>query len=259
MGTRRSAGSDAFTLAKLISPRLFEVVAQHMETDMYSDRLTDWLSSVHQLSTDLGHGLISPLQWQEGMDAIYGNVPLQRLLLEIKFDRLAAEMLAMPLETKGEIFRDIPLRTLPEHDPRRGSEPSNVLITKVAHVKRDRCIPPHGHGSMVSAFLCLSGEFHVRLFDRVDDLGGKMAIRQTADDPHARTGSWSSVSDYRDNVHWLTAKTDDCFLLTMKLIRVEPHKQYNSRIYLDLDLARHLGSGALLVPKISGDEARAKY
>lgn len=226
---------------------------------MRTDPFTGWIGSVDRLSKNLGTGRISPLQWQEAMGKLFGEAPLERLLHEINLPRLAGQMATMDLGVKGEIFCDIPIGHLPSQDQRQGYEPSNVLITKLAHVRQGRSIPPHGHSSMVSAFLCVSGEFHVRLFDRLEDRGEEMVIRQTLDEPHARTGSWSSVSDYRNNIHWLTARSDDCYLLCTKLIRLEADKPFRSRIYLDVRAAEAIGPATFRTPKIALEEATKKY
>lgn len=86
-----------------------------------------------------------------------------------------------------------------------------------------------------------------------------MVIRQTAHDQKAGPGTWSSISDYRDNVHWLTAKSDDCYLFTCKLLSVEPDLPLNGRINLDLRRAKTLDRGTSLAPTISAQEAREIY
>lgn len=112
---------------------------------------------------------------------------------------------------------------------------------------------------MVSAFLCVSGEFEVKLFDRLDDFGETMVVRNTVDEKSAGPGSWSSISDYRNNVHWLMAKSDDCFLFTCKLIRLEEDREFNDRINLNLKTAEQLGSNTWRARKISGAEASELY
>ncbi len=158
----------------------------------------------------------------------------------------------------GGIFHDITIGPIPAQD-KIGGEDSGTAIVKIAHVKKGRSIPPHGHSNMVSAFLCVSGEFEVKLFDRLDDFGETMVIRNTVDEKSAGPGSWSSISDYRNNVHWLMAKSDDCFLFTCKLIRLEEDREFNDRINLNLKTAEQLGSNTWRARKISGAEASELY
>ena len=58
-------------------------------------------------------------------------------------------------------------------------------------------------------------------------------------------GAWSSISDVRNNVHWLTAKTDDAFLFTTKLIELDDDKIFHGRVNIDVHAATR-GAGGLL-------------
>jgi hypothetical protein len=159
---------------------------------------------------------------------------------------------------QGEVFDDLFAGEPGQNFTPSGREPSRTLLAKIAHIKRGRSIPPHGHSSMVSAFLVMSGEFHVRQFDKVEDRSQSMIVRPVTDE-RQRPGHWSSISDYRNNVHWLTAKTEDCFLFTVKLIRVDPDRPLHGRINIDIRAARDLGAGALDAPKISFQMASERY
>ena len=112
---------------------------------------------------------------------------------------------------------------------------------------------------MVSAFLCLSGEFEVRLYDRLEEREDSMVVRSTVEQDAAGPGTWSSISDYRDNVHWLTAKSDDCYLFTCKMLSVEQGLPLNGRINIDLKQAKKLNSMTYLAPKITAAEASRLY
>ena len=129
----------------------------------------------------------------------------------------------------------------------------------MAHVRKGSAIPPHGHSNMASAFLCLSGEFDVKLYDRLEEREHSLVVRQTADRKGAGPGTWSSISDYRDNVHWLVAKTDNCFLFTVKMINVEKNRTLKGRINIDLRCAERLGAETFLAPKITSAQAREIY
>ncbi len=214
--------------------------------------MQDWARRLDDVSRRLTERKISPLEWQEAVDTLYRSVPMESLLAMIDFRRLADQLTARDLGKKGEIFADISLGPIPKTS--RESDSVSAIV-KVAHVKKGRSIPPHGHSSMVSAFLCVSGEFDVRLYDRIDEVGDDMIVRQSVDQKNAGPGSWSSISDYRDNVHWLTAKSDDCFLFTCKLIRLEPDREFHGRINLNMRDAKPLGKSTWRAAKISGLES----
>jgi len=202
---------------------------------------------------------ITGLQWQEAMDKIYGDAPLQSLLASLKFDDLSAHIKDLIPADRPEFFHRLEIPGGPDQDNIDNREPPRVLLTKIAYVRKGKAVPPHGHSNMVSAFMCLSGEFEVRMYDKLEDNEENMLIRQTQHSKAAGPGTWSSISDYRDNVHWLTARSEECFLFTAKLINIEPDRELNGRINLDLRRPEVIGGNTYLAPKITGAEAAEIY
>ncbi|MGI9519683.1 MAG: hypothetical protein ACR2NP_21700 [Pirellulaceae bacterium] len=221
------------------------------------DSLENWKRRLREASSALGDGDISALQWQEEMDRIYGDTPINDLLAMVRFDDLKESMLRQDLRGRGELFLDIEIPGVADAAGR--PEPDRVLISKLAYVQKGRHIPPHGHGNMTSAFLCVSGEFDVQLFDRLEEKDEHMVVRKTLDQKDAARGTWSSISDYRNNVHWLTAKSDNCFLFTCKLIRLEEHRDFRGRINIDMRDPERLGSDTWRARKISFRESSEIY
>lgn len=192
------------------------------------------------------------------MDVLYGDVSVPALRQRLDFKALQNEILRSIDPERGELFRRV---ILPGSNDAKvdGKEPHRALITKVAHIKKGRSIPPHGHSNMASAFLCISGEFSVRQYDKLEETEDEMVLRQTVDESAAGVGTWSSISDYRNNVHWLTANTDDCYLFTSKLIGVEKGRPLHGRINVDVREAESLGKATLRAPKISHSQAAERY
>jgi len=226
--------------------------------ELESHDMAGWLDRLYLNAQMLRQKRISSLQWQEAMDRIYRDVSVPALHERLDFKLLQKEILDAIGPQRGELFRRV---VLPGSDEakKEGKEPHRALITKVAHIKKGRSIPPHGHSNMASAFLCISGEFAVRKYDKLEENDGEMVLRQTIDEPAAGVGTWSSISDYRNNVHWLTAKTDDCYLFTSKLIGVETGRPLHGRINFDVLDAKTLGSATYRAPKISHAEAAERY
>lgn len=220
--------------------------------------VADWIDRLHRNAQQLRNQDISSLQWQEAMNVIYGEVSVPELQKSLSFKLLQQEILDLIGPERGELFRQVTLPGSRDVDPTE-KEPHRVLITKVAHIKKGRSVPPHGHSNMVSAFLCISGEFAVRQYDKLEENETEMVLRQTVDEPSAGVGTWSSISDYQNNVHWLTAKTDDCYLFTSKLIGVETGRPMRGRINVDVRQAKSLGTATLRAPKISNAEAAERY
>jgi len=221
--------------------------------------LGTWLTDLRLNAQKLRQRKISPLRWQEIMDEIYGATPLSQLKDHLNFPRLSAMILEKMPPDRQEYFHRIDLKTLSTEKFQQGGEPRQTLITKIAHVRKGESIPPHGHANMVSAFLCLSGEFDVDLYDRIDEQEGSMIVRHSNSQRRAGQGTWSSISDYRDNVHWLRAKTDDCFLLTCKMLCVEEHRSLRGRVHVDLRDAKPLSGNRLQVQKIDYSRAQELY
>jgi hypothetical protein len=111
---------------------------------------------------------------------------------------------------------------------------------------------------MVSAFLHLSGEFRVRQFNKLADEVDALVVRPSTDFVGG-AGAWSSISDTRNNVHWLTANSEDCFLFTAKVTKLDEKKPYSPRINVDVRDAKSEGGGTMRVSKISYKRARELY
>ena len=221
------------------------------------DKLESWKKQLNDVSKELGKGKISGLQWQEEMDRIYGETPISDLLAMIQYDDLKETILKKDLNGRGEHFLNIGIPGV--SDPVTGKEPGQALITKLAYIKKGRHIPPHGHSNMVSAFLCVSGDFHVQLFDKIEENDEQMVVRKTLDQRRAGVGTWSSISDFKSNVHWLKANSDNCFLFTCKLIRLEEARTMKGRINIDMRDPKQIGSDTYRAKKISFQQAAEIY
>ncbi len=221
--------------------------------------VSEWLDRLYSNAASLRRGSISGLKWQETMDLLYGSVPLDALRERLDFTALQQHIIDSIPSDRGELFHRVLLPGSSQANTAAGREPHRVLITKVAHVKKGRSVPPHGHSNMASAFLCLSGNFEVRMFDKLETRSDHLVVRQTQHHHKAGPGTWSSISDYRDNVHWLTAQTDDCFLFTCKLINLEAERPLQGRINIDLLDGQQIGSATWIAPKITSARAAELY
>ncbi len=190
------------------------------------------------------------------MNRIFATVPLDGLCRRLHLDELKSTILEQMSPERGEYFHRVVIPGIS-----RGShpEPKRALITKVAHVRKGYSVPPHSHSNMVSAFLCLSGEFEVHQFDVLEVLPEHLVVRRTMHETSAGAGTWTTLSDYRDNVHWLTAKTDDCFLFSCKLNHLEEGKKFGGRIHIDILGAEASVPETFVAPKITPSEAARIY
>ena len=85
---------------------------------------------------------------------------------------------------------------------------------------------------MATAFLILKGNFRGRHYDRLEDEAEHMIIRPTIDRSFA-AGEHSTVSDYKDNVHWFTATSEQAFIFNIHVMNVDPDKKNTGRVYID--------------------------
>lgn len=227
-----------------------------LASDKVADDWETWQREYLRLGSELREAPLKQSQWQDGIDRLFARIPQPAFETAIDFAAIQRKLATLDLTEKGEIFHTIDLEGTAGSAP--GPEPKRRIIAKIARIAKGRSIPPHGHSNMVSAFLNLSGEFHVRQYDRVAFADAGLVIRQT-EDRVCGAGAWSSISDDRNNVHWLTAKSDDCYLFTTKLIGLVEGRANHGRINVDVTRAKALGDGKLIAGIISGEEAAERY
>ena len=225
-----------FSLGSAFQTKL--LAAESDEFDMEG-----WIVELDELGVQLREGDIEPRAWQEGMDRLYGAVDIPQLLGAIDFEELSSQIrfqgrlgeASLPVQVNGSRLH---------------------LHTKIFQVKKGRSIIPHGHSNMVSAFLTISGEFHTRMYDRVDMDEDHLYIRQTADKEQP-VGDWSSISGQWNNVHWLTALTDDTYLFSCQLFNLDPDAR-TGRIPID-PFGDNEGDGIVKARRIGNAESQEKF
>ena len=112
--------------------------------------------------------------------------------------------------------------------------PKNLVYGRqIFALKKDRSVVPHGHNNMATAFLILKGDLRGRHYDRLKDEPDHYIIRPTVDRTFA-PGECSTVSDYKDNVHWFKAITEPAFIFNLHVLQVNPdNREPTGRLYLD--------------------------
>lgn len=214
-----------------------------------------WFSEYAKLGEQLRESPDKQARWQLEMDELFTRVPMPSLLRYFDFNKLVDQM-KEEVGTASELF--LPLEVKGVSGAITGAEPGKILLAKMAYVRKGKAIPPHGHSNMVSAFLNVSGEFHVRQYDRLKVTDNSMLLRETCNRV-CGVGEWSSISDERNNVHWLTAESEDCFLFTTKMIKLVDSRDFHGRINVDVLEAKSLGNSILEAPRITHNQAAEKY
>ncbi len=205
-----------------------------------------WLSDLHTMSLDLRGQKLAPLQWQKQVEELFSQVDLPELLKFIDFDKLTRDI--KPLES-GELS----LRaTLPKVE---GLPTELVFGHQVFALNKDRSVVPHGHDNMATAFLVLKGDFHGRHYDRLEDEPRHMIIQPTLDKSFG-VGSYSTVSDLKDNVHWFKATSEVGFIFNIHVLSVKPGRA--GRVYIDPN-GEAISGGRIKARKIDHTEANKLY
>ena len=206
-----------------------------------------WLADLNTMSLDLRGQKLEPLVWQERVEDLFSQVDLPELLKFIDFEKLIRNA---KLKDRGELSLHA---TIPMVE---GLPTELVFGHQVFALNKDRSVVPHGHDNMATAFLILKGEFHGRHYDRLEDVGKEFMIIQPTLDKTFSAGSYSTVTDLRDNVHWFRANSDQSYIFNIHVLSVKPGR--SGRVYID-PAGETLSDGRIKARKIDHAEANKLY
>lgn len=220
--SRRQFGQQ--TLGALLTYSLLETLVAR---DAFGDELkllaAKWLKDLNEFSLDVKGKKLPQIEWQQKVDSLFGQVDLSEALKFLDFDKLTANI---KFKDQGEL-------SLKPKLPKVEGLPTDLVFGhQVFALARGRSVVPHGHNNMATAFLILKGSFRGRHYDRLEDDGQFMIIRPSIDRSFA-TGEHSTVSDFKDNVHWFTATSDQAFIFNIHVNNVDPDKKVTGRVYID--------------------------
>lgn len=206
-----------------------------------------WLKELHIMCNDLKTSKISPLEWQKKIDEFYHILPLEELLLLIDYEQ-AVRKFEYP--DKGVVTTD------PVFPKVEGISEDYSFIGRIFGMKKDRAIIPHGHKNMTSCHRVLNGEVLLKQYDRVRDEGDYMFIKQTIEET-GKPGSFSSISDEWNNIHWIVANTG--YAHTFDVIVVGLKDQPTEIDNIDMYEAQKTDGDLLKVKKMYWKDALEKY
>ena len=245
--TRRQFAQQS--LGGLLTYSLLQTLFAHDAFGAETKRLAaKWLKDLNDLSQDVKGAKLKQTDWQVKVDELFGQVDLADTLKFIDFDKLTADI---KLRDQGELSLRAKL-------PKVEGLPTDLVFGhQVFALGKDRSVVPHGHNNMATAFLILQGNFRGRHFDRLEDDGQHMIIRPTIDRAFA-PGEHSTVSDFKDNVHWFTATSERAFIFNIHVMNVDPAKKENGRVYIDPN-GEKLSEGRIRARHISAAEVFKLY
>jgi len=245
--TRRQFAQD--TLASLVTYSLLDLlIARDALGDELKTLAARWLKDLNDLSHDVKGKKFSQVEWQQKVDGLFEHIDLADALKVLDFDKLTANIK----------FRDEGELSLKPKLPKVDGLPTDLVFGhQVFALTKDRSVVPHGHNNMATAFLILKGTFRGRHYDRLEDDGQFMIIRPTLDRAFT-AGEHSTVSDYKDNVHWFTATSDQAFIFNIHINYVDPDKKTSGRVYID-PAGEKLSDNRIRAKRVSAGEVYKLY
>lgn len=246
--TRRQFAQQ--TLGSLLTFSLVETLCRN---DLFADEIKPitikWLDQVNQLGNDVKDHKLGQIAWQHQIESLFTKVELSDLLRYVDFDRLTdnlqfVENGARSLNFK---FRDV-----------EGTPGKLAFGKQIFALKQGRSVVPHGHNNMTTAFLILRGDFRGRHYDRLEDEADHYIIRPTIDRKFV-AGECSTISDFKDNIHWFEATSETAFIFNIHVDDVRPGSTLpTGRVYLDPQ-GEKLKDGLVRAKKLSYNQVNELY
>lgn len=211
--------------------------------------INKWVADLDSLGRQVKENRIPQIIWQQKMEELLATVELNELLRLVDFEKL----------TEGIRIPEHGAKSLGFRFPEVEGIPKQLVFGKQIFALRKGCsVVPHGHNNMATAFLILGGELHGRHYDRVEDEQKHIIIRPTIDRDF-RTGEFSTVSDYKDNIHWFTARSDVAFIFNIHVLDTRPESDLaTGRVYLNPN-GEPLSGGLIRAPRIGYTESHKLF
>jgi len=242
-----------FTQASLGSLLTFTLLETLFRCDAMGDEVhpitARWLSELDQLGRDTRAQKLEQTAWQAKVEALLAQIPLPDLLELIDFEKL----------TRNLVLLDNGAKSLRFSFRQVDGVPSQLVYGKqIFALKRGRSVVPHGHNNMATAFLILKGQLQGRHYDRLEDEPDHLIIQPTSDRLY-NPGDPSTISDYKDNVHWFQANSDEAYILNLHVLDVDPKRGLpTGRVYCDPQ-GESLSDGRIRAPRLGYKQAHELY
>lgn len=208
-----------------------------------------WLFEMEQTSKNLRAGKIKPVEWQDQIESLLGQVDLTDLFKAIDYEHLAKSVKFFDDHETAEDVTFAGVRGLPDE---------LSFAPYFYAMKKGVSVVPHGHQNMTTMHMLLKGEAYGRYYDRVADEPEHLIIKPTKDKTLI-AGDVSTISDQRDNIHWFKAQTEHVFMFNIGVYGLNPKAATTGRDYIDPDQGENLKDGLIKVRRISGENAYKIY
>ena len=203
------------------------------------------IDEIKHLSFLLSKEKIKQTQWQRSIEQIFEKIDISDYLMHIDLESI--------------LKRYAPDR--PDLKRIRIEKPIKFgmkkLVIQLFVLSKKRSIVPHGHNYMTSGFLILNGNFHGRHYQRLEDRSKHFIIRPSIDRNFSQ-GEFSTISDYKDNIHWFKANTDQAVILNIHLRDLKNGPKKPGRVYLN-PLGGKYGGDNILAQRLSREQAYSMF
>ncbi|MCZ6792095.1 MAG: hypothetical protein O7J95_00605 [Planctomycetota bacterium] len=209
-----------------------------------------WVADLNQLVGDVKDEKIKQIEWQKKVEELLAKVDLPDLLRLVDFDKLTQKI---KYKEKGERSLRFQFKEI------EGIPTKLVFGKQIFALKKGRSVAPHGHNNMATAFFILKGKLHGRHFQRLEDEREHLIIRPTIDEKFG-PGKFSTISDYKDNIHWFTAESERAFIFNFHVLGIgqKTSGKKTGRIYLDPQ-GEKLKGGRIRARRLTYKEAYKLY
>jgi hypothetical protein len=208
-----------------------------------------WIFEMEQISKDLRTSKIKPLEWQEQIETLLGQVDMKDLLKAIDYQQLSK---STKLFDDHETAEDVTFSNVKKL-------PDELSFAPYFYgMKKGVAIVPHGHRNMVTMHMMLKGEAHGWHYDRLTDEPEFLIIKPTKD-KMLTVGDVSTISDQRDNIHWFKALTEPVFMFNIGVYGLDENAVTTGRDYIDPKNGENLKDGSIRVPRITSENAYKIY
>jgi len=209
--SRRTFGRQS--LSALLSGSLLETCWTHgIAAAQEGASVGQRLRALNALSRDVKDQKLRQIEWQQQAENLLAGIDLPELFSLLDINRV----------TESVTSRHWGLQHVScDLSAAAGLSSRSVFRSRFVVLKKGRPILPHGHNNMTTALLVLRGRCWGRHYERLEDQENHLLIEPTVDRSFG-PGEVSTVSDYRDNIHWFTAESERACLLSLRVSDVRP-------------------------------------
>jgi hypothetical protein len=250
MTTRRNLLADLAVAVPLLAAWQTGAVAA-----IARSALDPWARKVVALNRGLAAGEVGLSYWQDRIAALNTSVPVGEVVRYLDIDRLTAHF-----NYPSKLAQTADLRFPKAVDATGVARP---WFMRVFAMREGGAVIPHAHNNMVSAHLVVRGNFHARTYDRVRDEPGALAIRPSQNSLLS-PGEIITMSDDRDNVHWLMAQRNRSMTFDIGMVEISKTRTYKtaaneySMIYVD-PARKPEHDGLIRAPILTFEQAAKKF